>query len=71
MSAAPYGSTGRMGDAEYDHLISLQLRGDPDDRRNLCVQPPGPGHRTGGGVYSKKNPVDTRLQAHRGLLRQG
>ena len=28
-----------MGDAEYDHLISLQLGGDPNDYRNLWVEP--------------------------------
>ncbi|WP_434099550.1 hypothetical protein [Streptomyces sviceus] len=29
------GFTGRMGDAEYDHLISLQLGGDPNDYRTF------------------------------------
>jgi hypothetical protein len=34
-----YGYTGPLHDAEYDHLISLQLGGDPNDPRN-----PGPNH---------------------------
>lgn len=42
LNAASYGFTGRMGDAEYDHLISLQLGGDPNDPRNLWVGKPTP-----------------------------
>lgn len=61
LNAASYGYSGRMGDAEYDHLISLQLGGDPNDPRNLWVEPPDPGHRTGGGVNNKKDPVETKL----------
>jgi hypothetical protein len=61
LNAASYGYTGRMGDAEYDHLISLQLGGDPNDSRNLWVEPPDPGHKAGGGVNNKKDPVETRL----------
>jgi hypothetical protein len=34
LNAVCYGFTGRMGDAEYDHLISLRLGGDPNDYRN-------------------------------------
>ncbi|MGI5143913.1 hypothetical protein [Streptomyces sp. CA-106110] len=60
-NAASYGYTGRMGDAEYDHLISLQLGGDPNDPRNLWVEPPDPGHKAGGGVNNKKDPVETKL----------
>jgi hypothetical protein len=61
LNAASYGYTGRMGDAEYDHLISLQLGGDPNDPRNLWVEPPDPGHRAGGGVNNKKDPGETKL----------
>ncbi|MGW0584669.1 hypothetical protein ACWD25_54300 [Streptomyces sp. NPDC002920] len=61
LNAASYGYTGRMGDAEYDHLISLQLGGDPNDYRNLWVEPADPGHRTGSGVNNKKDPVETKL----------
>jgi hypothetical protein len=52
-----------LGDAEYDHLISLQLGGDPNDARNLWVEPPDPGHKSGSGVNNKKDSVETKLHA--------
>lgn len=61
LNAASYGYTGRMADAEYDHLISLQLGGDPNDPRNLWVEPADPGHKKGAGVNNKKDPVETKL----------
>jgi hypothetical protein len=61
LNAASYGYKGPMGDAEYDHLISLQLGGDPNDPRNLWVEPPDPGHKKGGGVNNRKDPVETKL----------
>ncbi|MGW0425413.1 hypothetical protein [Streptomyces sp. NPDC003015] len=61
LNAASYGFTGRMADAEYDHLISLQLGGDPNDYRNLWVEPADPGHRKGSGVNNAKDPVETKL----------
>ncbi|MFF9409858.1 hypothetical protein ACF1B0_30690 [Streptomyces anandii] len=61
LNAASYGYTGRLGDAEYDHLLSLQLGGDPNDSRNLWVEPADPGHRSGGGINNKKDPVETKL----------
>ncbi|MFK0024556.1 hypothetical protein [Streptomyces sp. NPDC090798] len=39
LNAASHGYKDRMGDAEYDHLISLQLGGDPNDYRSLRVEP--------------------------------
>ncbi|WP_416962318.1 hypothetical protein [Streptomyces sp. Agncl-13] len=63
LNAASYGFTGRMGDAEYDHLISLQLGGDPNDYRNLWVEPADPGHKRGSGVNNAKDPVETKLHA--------
>ncbi|MFH7340605.1 hypothetical protein [Streptomyces sp. KHY 26] len=60
-NAASYGYTGHLGDAEYDHLISLELGGDPNDARNLWVEPPDPGHKPGSGVNNKKAPVETKL----------
>ncbi|MFC9931713.1 hypothetical protein [Streptomyces sp. NPDC127190] len=60
-NAVSYGYSGRLGDAEYDHLISLQLGGDPNDARNLWVEPADPGHRSGSGVNNKKDPVETKL----------
>ena len=61
LNAASYGNTGRMGEAEHDHLISLQPGGDPNDYRNLWVEPADPGHRSGSGVNNNKDPVETKL----------
>jgi hypothetical protein len=61
LSAASYGYTGTARDSEYDHLISLQLGGDPNDPRNLWVEPPSPGHRTGAGPNNPKDVVETKL----------
>ncbi|MET7685625.1 hypothetical protein [Streptomyces sp. NPDC005423] len=61
LNAASYGYTGPIGDAEYDHLISLQLGGDPNDYRNLWVEPADPGHQKGVGVNNLKDPVETKL----------
>ncbi len=38
-SMAEYGAKGKPGAYEYDHLISLQLGGDPSDPRNLWPEP--------------------------------
>lgn len=38
-NAKSYGYTGSFTTGEYDHLISLQLGGDPNDPRNLWVEP--------------------------------
>ncbi|MBW8794242.1 MAG: hypothetical protein JF597_11790 [Streptomyces sp.] len=61
LNAASYGFTGAMSDAEYDHLISLQLGGDPNDPRNLWLEPADPGHKAGQGVNNRKDPVETKL----------
>ncbi|MGW5465272.1 hypothetical protein [Streptomyces sp. NPDC003996] len=61
LNAASYGYKGSLGDAEYDHLISLQLGGDPNDARNLWVEPADPGHKPGAGVNNLKDPVETKL----------
>ena len=39
-SAAAYGYVGSLHVAEYDHLIPLELGGDPNDPANLWVEPP-------------------------------
>lgn len=62
-NAASYGYTGALGDAEFDHLVSLELGGDPNDARNLWVEAPDPGHRAGGGVNNAKDPVESRLRS--------
>lgn len=38
-SAAAYSYSGSLHTAEYDHLISLELGGDPNDPANLWVEP--------------------------------
>jgi hypothetical protein len=38
-NARAYGYSGSMVTGEYDHLISLSLGGDPNDPRNLWVEP--------------------------------
>jgi hypothetical protein len=38
-NATSYGYSRRLSDAEYDHLIPLALSGDPNDARNLWVEP--------------------------------
>lgn len=42
-------------------MISLQLGGDPNDYRNLWVEPTDPGHKKGSGVNNRKDPVETKL----------
>ncbi|MCF3106868.1 hypothetical protein IPZ58_35690 [Streptomyces roseoverticillatus] len=61
-NAASYGYKGSLREAEYDHLISLQLGGDPNDPRNLWVQPPSPGHQEGKGPNNPKDAVETKLK---------
>ncbi|MGW3071756.1 MULTISPECIES: hypothetical protein [unclassified Kitasatospora] len=60
-NAKSYAYTGPLADAEYDHLISLQLGGDPNDPRNLWVEPPSPGHVPGKGPNNPKDTVETHL----------
>lgn len=62
LNAASYNYTGDLHDAEYDHLISLQLGGDPNDPRNLWVEPPSPGHTPGTGVNNDKDKVETKIK---------
>jgi hypothetical protein len=38
-SAATYGYTGPWATAEYDHLVPLELGGDPNDPANLWLEP--------------------------------
>ncbi|MFI1796885.1 hypothetical protein ACH427_05920 [Streptomyces sp. NPDC020379] len=61
-NAASYGYKGSLKDYEYDHLISLQLGGDPNDPRNLWVEPPSPGHKPGAGPNNPKDVVETKLK---------
>ncbi|GAC1407513.1 MAG: hypothetical protein NVSMB60_28010 [Mycobacterium sp.] len=38
-SAAAYGDTGPLSGAEFDHLVPLEIGGDPNDFRNLWIEP--------------------------------
>ncbi|WP_372408869.1 hypothetical protein [Streptomyces luteireticuli] len=61
-NAESYGYKKSLREAEYDHLISLQLGGDPNDPRNLWVEPPSPGHRDGAGPNNPKDAIETKLK---------
>ena len=52
-SAAAYGYTGPLSQTEYDHLVPLEVGGDPNDPRNLWVEP--------GASPNPKDHVETRL----------
>jgi hypothetical protein len=60
-NAKSYGYTQSLRDAEYDHLVSLELGGDPNDARNLWVEPPSPDHTPGSGPNNDKDKVEARL----------
>jgi hypothetical protein len=52
-NAAAYGYTDPLSTAEYDHLVPLQLGGDPNDPRNLWVEP--------GASPNPKDDVESKL----------
>ncbi|MFJ7201805.1 MULTISPECIES: hypothetical protein [unclassified Streptomyces] len=60
-NAKSYGYTGPLSDAEYDHFLSLSFGGDPNDPRNLWVEPPSPGHKPGTGTANPKDTVESRI----------
>jgi hypothetical protein len=60
-NARSYRYTGPLHDVEYDHLVALELGGDPNDPRNLWVEPPSPGHRPGSAPYNDKDRVANAL----------
>ena len=62
-NAKSYSYVGRLNFAEYDHLVSLELGGDPNDSRNLWVEPPSPGHKTNSGVHNPKDTVENRAKS--------
>jgi hypothetical protein len=57
-NAAAYRYTGSLAVAEYDHLVSLELGGDPNDPRNLWVEPNATSAR---GFANPKDAVEDRL----------
>jgi hypothetical protein len=52
-NAAAYGYTGSLKGVEYDYLVPLELGGDPNDPRNLWVEP--------GASPNPKDAVESRL----------
>jgi hypothetical protein len=58
-SAAAYGYTGSFGTAEYDHLVPLELGGDPNDPANLWVEPNDRAAAT--SVYNGKDTLEDAL----------
>jgi hypothetical protein len=52
-NAAAYAYTGSLKGVEYDHLVPLELGGDPNDPRNLWVEP--------GASPNPKDGVESRL----------
>jgi hypothetical protein len=65
-SAAAYGYTGPFATAEYDHLVPLELGGDPNDPANLWVEPNDDPHAT-----STRNAKDGLERTLRGLVCSG
>jgi hypothetical protein len=59
-SAAAYGYAGPLRTAEYDHLIPLELGGDPNDPANLWVEPNDrPGAAT---TFNTKDALENTLR---------
>jgi hypothetical protein len=58
-SAAAYGYTGSFETAEYDHLIPLELGGDPNDPANLWVEPND--RAAAATTYNTKDSLENRL----------
>jgi hypothetical protein len=61
-NAESYGFTGDLAQARYDYLVPLELGGDPNDSRNLWVEPPDPGQRAADGTGSKES-IEHKLNA--------
>jgi len=59
-NAAAYGYSGSLKDVEYDHLVPLEIGGDPNDPRNLWIEP--------GASPNPKDGVESRLHE---LVREG
>jgi hypothetical protein len=61
-NANAYGYKGNPAAAEYDALIPLELGGDPNDPRNLWVEPPSPGSKPADGVNHGKHSTEAWLK---------
>ena len=69
-NAAAYGYTGSLKDVEYDHLVPLEVGGDPNDPRNLWIEPgasPNPKDGVESGLHELvcegRVPLDAAQQA--------
>jgi hypothetical protein len=60
-SAVAYGYTGSLHVAEYDHLIPLELGGDPNNSANLWVEPPDNPNAT--SFTNTKDRLENRLNS--------
>jgi len=58
-SASAYGFKGSFRTAEYDHLIALELGGDPNDPANLWVEPNDDPHAV--TTQNTKDTLEARL----------
>ena len=59
-SSDAYGYTGSLRTAEYDHLISLELGGDPNDPANLWVEPND--RAAAATTYNSKDSLENTLK---------
>jgi hypothetical protein len=62
-NAISYDYRGSLRQAEYDHLIPLELGGDPNDPRNLWVEPPSPRHRPSQTYRNPKDSVERNTKS--------
>jgi hypothetical protein len=60
-SARAYGYTGLFSTAEYDHLVPLELGGDPNDPANLWVEPND--NPTATSTFNAKDVLEDRLNS--------
>jgi hypothetical protein len=60
-SAAAYTYTGSFSTGEYDHLVSLELGGDPNDVANLWVEPNDRLNAT--STYNSKDTLENKLHS--------
>ena len=61
-NAKSYGYKTTLTQTEYDHLVPLELGGDPNDRRNLWVEPPSPGHKASQTFHNPKDSIETKAK---------
>lgn len=60
-SASAYGYTGSFSIAEFDHLVPLELGGDPNDPANLWIEP---NDKTGATSFANsKDKLENRLKS--------